>query len=63
MKKVRFIIDNGETRKNFICLVKKFFQKELKRDTIKVASQECDIIEFAFKDNGFINIPTKDLRK
>jgi len=63
MKTLRFKIDNPKRRKDFIQLMKRFFGKELKTNTAKIAIRECDIIEFAFKDNGFISLNKNDIGK
>lgn len=60
-KKIQIKIDNPDRRKRFIQMAKKFFHQELSQNTLKVAIKECDIIEFAFKDNGFIHFKRRDI--
>ena len=62
MKKVKVVIDNPTRRKKFIRSISKFFGDELKQESVRIMSKECDLIEFAFKDNGFVRINKEHLK-
>ena len=61
VKKLSLVIDDNIRRKNFIQAIKKYFKNEMSAETFKVAIQECDIIEFSFKGNGYTRIRKTDL--
>lgn len=61
INKLKFNIDSPNKKKKFIIALKKIFKDEFKGNTFKVAVRECDIIEFAFKDNGFIKLNRNDI--
>lgn len=63
MKTVRFNIDDAKRHRRFVHMLKEFFKEDMKQETFKIAAKECDLIEFAFKKNGFVGITGRDLRE